>query len=171
MTNGNDPKNRLMSKTLKNGDCVEYFGGLGSTGYGVFWLNGKSQNAHKASYILNVSEVPTGKWVLHTCDNKKCINPEHLYLGDRKQNTIDAVARNRMAKGDNHGSKTKRRSYVGEKNPFSKMSDKDCIAFYNGFKNGLKVSWMASQANLHQSCIYRAIKRADALINALNEKP
>jgi hypothetical protein len=38
-----------MDKTVKNGECIEFTGGIGSHGYGVIWLNGKNQNAHKAS--------------------------------------------------------------------------------------------------------------------------
>lgn len=41
-------------------------------------------------------QIPDGLWVLHHCDNKKCFEVEHLYLGTRLDNVRDAVARNRL---------------------------------------------------------------------------
>lgn len=64
-------------------------------GYGQIWFDGKPQRAHRVSYLMYKGEVPSGKMVLHSCDNKSCVNPDHLYLGDAKQNTADAFDRKR----------------------------------------------------------------------------
>ena len=48
---------------------------------------------HRVSYTVNVGPIPVGLWVLHKCDNKRCINPEHLYLGTAADNTRDSVER------------------------------------------------------------------------------
>ena len=154
-----------MSKTVKNWECIEYTGGISSSGYGVFWLNGKSENAHKASFLLNKGNVNNGEWVLHTCDNKKCINPLHLYLGNHHQNTLDAVNRGRMATGIKHGSKTNPMSY---KRSNAKFKDEECLKIKESL---LSVNELCKIYNVHFSTIYRAIYRADALITALNTNP
>jgi len=157
---------RLMSKTSKNNECLEYTGGIGSHGYGVFWMNNKSENAHKASFILNKGKVENGKWVLHTCDNKKCINPLHLYLGDRSQNTKDAIERGRIARGDRHGSRTKPESL---KRINARFSDSECIEIK---KSSVSKKDLAKRYNVNLCTIYRAAYRADELLNQLeNSKP
>lgn len=162
-------KERFLEMIDKTAYCWNYIGGISSTGYGVFWDNGKNVNAHRAAYLLFVGIIPKGKWVLHKCDNKKCVNPKHLYLGDRAQNTLDATNRNRMATGIKHGSKTTRRSYFGEQNPYSKVSDNNCIAIKAAFESGIEMKWIASQANIHLSTAYRAKYRAYTLIEQLNK--
>jgi hypothetical protein len=59
--------------------------------------------AHRISYTVKVGKIPEGAFVCHKCDNPVCINPDHLYLGDYRSNSADCVARNRQAKGVNHG--------------------------------------------------------------------
>jgi len=97
---------RFMEKVKKTDYCWPFVSIIRTNGYGLFWLNGKNWNAHRASYFLHYGEIPDGKWVLHTCDNSACVNPHHLYLGDRHQNARDMVNRGRVATGERHGSKT-----------------------------------------------------------------
>ena len=65
-------------------------------------INGQNWPAHRLSYCLNVEEIPRAPenrkegLVLHTCDNKWCINPEHLYLGTSSQNAKDNARRNKV---------------------------------------------------------------------------
>jgi len=77
---------------VKSG-CHEWRSTLHRDGYGKFWFEGGQIQAHRMAYLLYVGEVPEGLWVLHTCDNRKCVNPDHLYLGDAKQNTKDRTER------------------------------------------------------------------------------
>jgi hypothetical protein len=73
--------------------CHEWRSTLHRDGYGKFWFEGGQIPAHRMAYLLYRGEVPEGSWVLHTCDNRKCVNPDHLYLGDAKQNTKDRIER------------------------------------------------------------------------------
>lgn len=161
-------KERFLSKVEKTDNCWLFTGGISTTGYGVFWLNGKNENSHKAAYILLVGDT-MDKWVLHTCDNKKCVNPNHLYLGNREQNTKDAVDRNRMATGEKHGSKTTNRDYSFDKNPFGKLSKENCIAIKRAVDDGVSKVWIANLIGVNLSTVYRAAYKADALINELNQ--
>lgn len=65
--------------------------------YGVFYFERKDWSAHRFSFLLSNGYLP--EMVLHTCDNKKFVNPEHLYAGDRWQNAKDASERNRLPIG------------------------------------------------------------------------
>lgn len=77
---------------LRDTGCIEWSAAF-RNGYGVIWHNGRHKGAHRASFEVVYGKIPSGLFVCHSCDNKKCINPEHLYLGTNQDNQLDAVAR------------------------------------------------------------------------------
>lgn len=96
-------KNRaehLLSRTATtiNG-CMEFVGCIQSNGYARATVNRKTDYAHRHIYRLLKGEIPIGIDVCHKCDNRKCINPDHLFLGSRMENMRDAVSKGRQAKG------------------------------------------------------------------------
>ena len=93
-------RERFSTKYVRSGDCWRWTAGsFGDGGYGAFALErGKTIGAHVASYILFVGLVPPDRWVLHTCDNKWCVNPEHLWLGTPLDNVIDMTIKERRGK-------------------------------------------------------------------------
>lgn len=68
---------------------------LDGSGYGQLGINGKLIRAHRVSYQLHVGPIPKKMCVLHKCDNPKCINPKHLFLGTHNDNMQDKVQKNR----------------------------------------------------------------------------
>lgn len=61
----------------------------------MFSHNQKMMPAHRSAYLQFVGEIPEGAWVLHRCDNRKCVNPDHLFLGDSKANIADMDGKQR----------------------------------------------------------------------------
>lgn len=66
-------------------------------GYGVIKVDGKSQLAHRISYLSFKGPLDQ-LFVCHKCDNPSCVNPEHLFLGTNQDNINDKVAKNRQSK-------------------------------------------------------------------------
>ena len=100
------PRERLESRTTRNGECIEFTSRNSPDGYGRLQIDYKRFLAHRLSYELNVGPIPEGMVVRHKCDNKPCVNPEHLEVGTYKDNIRDAVERDRVAHGTaNHKAK------------------------------------------------------------------
>jgi len=77
---------------IRNADgCWDWKGCIPKNpGYGQFRHGMKLERAHRASWIIHFGEISKDMFVLHKCDNKRCSNPEHLFLGNMKDNNLDA---------------------------------------------------------------------------------
>lgn len=95
---------RLLSKIIKNENgCLEWQGHKKS-GYGTVTVkSGKRMAAHRASWTVFRGEIPANLCVLHKCDNRTCINPEHLFLGTRPDNVQDMDEKGRRVVGALYG--------------------------------------------------------------------
>ena len=106
------PEQRFWNQVKKSRRGCWNWTGHSCRGYGRIRVSGKIQKASRFSYQLHYGPIPEGVWVLHKCDNKLCVNPEHLELGDAKKNTQDAVNRGCI------------KPMRGEKHPLSKLTQK-----------------------------------------------
>lgn len=86
---------RLLAKTVRSGDCLLFTGCINKNGYGSFRFNGKTANVHKVSYILHHGDIPDGLVVMHSCDNRNCVEPTHLTLGTQSDNLRDMARKGR----------------------------------------------------------------------------
>jgi len=80
----------------KPSGCWEWRGKVGHNGYGLLEQSGRNWRAHRFAYTLAKGEIPEGKMVLHSCDNRVCCNPDHLRIGTAKDNWRDAIERERL---------------------------------------------------------------------------
>lgn len=80
--------------------CWEWKGTIGTRGYGKL---GKTKTPHRFSYEIHKGPITKGKQVCHTCDNRKCVNPDHLFLGSIGDNMRDKTSKGRQAKGSRIG--------------------------------------------------------------------
>lgn len=94
-----NPKEQLLSRITKNEvtGCWIWMGALfQGSGYGQFSNRALSKSpttAHRASWEILRGPIPKGKMILHKCDNRKCVNPDHLYPGSNAQNMRDRSLR------------------------------------------------------------------------------
>lgn len=71
---------------------------LSKNGYGQLTYQKEHLLSHRAAWIAFVGDIPEGQFVLHKCDIKTCVNPDHLFLGTQRENVDDMFAKNRQAK-------------------------------------------------------------------------
>src|SRR5882762_2517021 len=97
---------KLKSLTsIREDGCWMFLGPWNSHGYGHLSYDGHVYRAHRASWELYNGPIPDDLNVLHKCDNRWCINPEHLFLGTLKDNADDMRAKGRDTYGENVGEK------------------------------------------------------------------
>lgn len=92
-----DIKERFWMKATKGApdECWDWHCSTKGKGYGQFWYNGKPQRAHRIAWEIEKGNVPKRLNVLHRCDNRKCVNPAHLYLGTNSDNMLDMYRKRR----------------------------------------------------------------------------
>ena len=95
-------------RVIKKTGCWNFKGIPNSTGYFEIKIGGrvnpKSIKAHRVSWIIHYGEIPDGMCVLHKCDNRRCTNPEHLFLGSHQDNATDREQKGRgnQCREENH---------------------------------------------------------------------
>jgi len=92
---------RLISKLEYNTETYCWlWNGRIRKGYGEIKYYGKHLGTHRVAYQYFVKDIPDGLCVLHKCDVPSCCNPMHLFLGTKKDNSLDAIKKGRICRGE-----------------------------------------------------------------------
>jgi hypothetical protein len=117
-------------------------------GYGFSFFGGGGEYAHRTSWMIYKGEIPKGLEVCHHCDNKTCVNPEHLFLGTHLDNIRDAYSKDLVP------------IFRGTQQSQSKLNDDKVIEIrseYNG--KDKTMPFFAKKFGVHISLISKIIQR------------
>jgi hypothetical protein len=117
----------------KTEGCWEWKGNINTGGYGKIGTNGL---AHRRSYKYFIGQIPKDRQVCHSCDNRKCVNPAHFFLGSIGDNMRDRTAKNRQAKGSRIAN-----SILNENLVFDIRRDRLSGMAYREICDKFKISW------------------------------
>ncbi|WP_422110163.1 HNH endonuclease signature motif containing protein [Bradyrhizobium elkanii] len=131
---------RLWSKTEVEDGCWIWKGAKYNYGYGKIQDQYRTRLVHRVSYELHRGTIPEGLCVCHRCDVPLCINPDHFFLGTRRDNAIDMRMKGRA------------RGCRGEANRWTKLSDKD-VAFIRS--SNLSVKELAKQFGMSRGHLFQ----------------
>jgi hypothetical protein len=155
-----EKKFALKSKGRNETGCWLWSGRLDKDGYGSLRDGQKMKRAHRVSWEIHHGPIPKGLGVLHKCNNPTCVNPEHLKIGDHKDNMSD-----RQANGKPWHSSTFKRK-LGERMKGRKITWGDRIAeavrkltkkqadeVLLRIQNGERISALAAELGMHRTSV------------------
>ena len=108
---------RFESKVQRGDGCWEWTGELSKHGYGKFWQEKRYHPAHRIAYQFVHGPLPKGIYVCHTCDNRKCVRPDHLFAGTHADNMRDMAQKGRAV--------SNAVPQPGESNPAAVLTERD----------------------------------------------
>lgn len=129
----------------QSSQCWEWQANRDRCGYGKFIL-GRETLAHRASWMIFKGGIPDGLYVCHRCDNRPCVNPSHLILGDQLFNMRDCISKDRL------------KPPFGERVNTAKLEEQDVIDIRLRFKAGesfkhIARSYVVTEANVRKAAV------------------
>lgn len=146
---------RFWSKVDKSagaGECWPWVGSvMPTTGYGQIKIARKNYTAHRLAWRLTHGDIASdgsyhGLCVCHTCDNRRCVNPSHMFLGTAHDNKRDAVAKMRHSHGELVNT--------------AKLTESEVSAIRSLYASGISQPKLGLQFGVQQSTISQIVRRA-----------
>lgn len=135
----NEAARRVFSQCVPNyeTECMVWAGNwVSHNGYGRMTFKRKKLLTHRAVYMARKGEIPDGRQVMHSCDNRRCCNPTHLSLGTGQDNTNDRKAKDRLG---------------------FKLNNAKALEIINLVRAGKKQSEVARMRGIAQSMVSRIV--------------
>lgn len=133
---------------VRESGCHEFTGCLDNSGYGKASSGGVIDRTHRISWREHHGAIPDGMCVLHKCDNRKCVNPDHLFVGTKKDNCDDMMRKGRGRKAQ------------GSEHHIAKFTEQDIERIREAHLFGARQVDLAAVYGVHQTCISRITRRA-----------
>lgn len=129
--------------------CNEWLGAISSSGYGNVRIGKREIGAHVAAFLHWRGEIPVGHFVLHHCDNKRCVRPEHLFSGTPMDNVADMDLKGRRrtvaSRGAAHGN--------------AKLCDSDVVTIRALRAAGSRVATVAARFSISAALVSHVCNR------------
>jgi HNH endonuclease len=126
-------------------ECWKWTGAIvRSTGYGCLSIANVPYQAHRLSFVLANGKIDPDLLVMHSCDNRKCVNPAHLSQGTDADNVADCV--------------NKKRNQKGQTNGMAKLTEKQVVEIKEQYRSGHSMSDLADAYGVWPPCIWRIVR-------------
>ena len=127
------------------GGCWEWTGRPEKSGYGAFRLRNLNYRPNRVAYFLSTGDDPLERLACHRCDNRKCVNPAHIWLGTCADNHADRDRKGRLARG--------------ERQHLAKLTAESVIEARRMCAAGAQAGSIARALGVHKTTIRCAVKR------------
>jgi len=137
-------------------NCWQWTAAQSTCGYGKFALCRDAWTASRVAWMLFFDKSADGFSVCHMCDNPLCVNPDHLFLGTRKDNAQDRERKGRgnRPSGENHTSKLHpEKVKKGSNHPKAKLTENDILEIVNQRLSGRSITNISNQFNISRPSI------------------
>ncbi len=155
---------RLISKTMPIpfSGCHIWMAGCMASGYGQIGYKGKNAYAHRVSWMLQKGPIPDGMSVLHRCDTRCCVNPDHLFLGTQLENIHDMMSKGRARmKSSGRGNPLRKNLRKRELHGMAKLTEGDVKEIRRRYALGEKQKALGIEFGVKQPQISRIILNAN----------
>jgi hypothetical protein len=149
------PRRTLLERFTKRYEvdvetaCWNWTGASMVRGYGVIRIGRRNEGAHRASWLIHRGEIPSGAFVCHRCDNPRCVNPEHLFLGTSADNVADMDTKGRR--------RTVLPRLHGEQHPTSKLTEEAVLAIVTEGRAGVTMTSLAFRFGISEAQVRRIL--------------